>query len=312
MGINAVLGFVQQATQQVSEDSSATRTQSPTKVADSQVVNLDGGTPPPTSTAPAPPPKPSADAKDCGASGSEYAIDKALADLNADPAYREKWEWQEGLGALQSEFAELEAKWGKGGADGLMSWDDIKWAALNRDRGTSSGALKLADFLYANHELFKSIDGDGDGLISLSEIKGRMRSLQKEMHELEKTAKDAAGAKTEEKKTDDKKTGNGGSSGTTPPGENPLELTPFVSDKTEPMERTTDAISHMQGEIDRLTIELTKTTDPGKLKAIEAQITKATMVMQTLMSSMQQMQQLMSNIAKMWSDMAMAAIRNTH
>ena len=105
--------------------------------------------------------------------------------------------------------------------------------------------------------------------------------------------------------------GTGGTNNTKPDA--PLhEFTPFRSDKTNPFERTADAIGHWQNEIDKLSQQIAQEKDPGKLAALQAQMSKASNVLQSMMSLMQQLQTMMSNIAKMWSDMAMTAIRNTH
>lgn len=270
---------------------------------------------------PAPPPRASQDAKKAGPSGDGYgvedankkAVEQALKELRESPEYRSKWEQQEALAQLMSEFAGLEAKWGNGGTDGLLSWDDIKCAVLNRDRGTSKAEMALADFLYENRELFTSIDKDGDGLIDKSELKSMLRTLQADLHTMEANAKSGAtdtakeGKKADDK-SDDKKVEDGKADPT-------KDAKPFESSATDPGERMADAVGHLQSEIDRLQTEMANATAEGRTgdaQKYQAQIAKLQMCQQMAMSAMQQYTNMMSNIAKMWSDMAMAAIRNTH
>lgn len=279
--------------------------------------------------APAPPPKPSEEAKATSGGGEGYsaedakqkAIDEALKDLFASPEYREKWEQQESLAQLLGEFAGLEAKWGNGKNDGLMNWDDIKCAVLNRDRGTSKAELALADFLYENHDLFKSIDKDGDGMIDKSELKSMLRSLQSDLHTMESNTRSSAGSAAtgtgpiDRTKLDESQANRSEQKGTNSDGKTQsidelIKMTPFESTATDPGERMSDCVGHLQSEIDRLYASMTDQTSQADMSKIQGQIAKLQSMMQMVMSAMQQQQQMMSNIAKMWSDMAMNSIRN--
>lgn len=76
-----------------------------------------------------------------------------------------------------------------------------------------------------------------------------------------------------------------------------------------------DAISTVQNNLAQKNAEKAealKNGDTAKAAQLEQEISNLNMALQMLMSSMQQLQQLLSNLAKMWSDIAMASIRNTH
>jgi hypothetical protein len=283
-----------------------------------------GGAPPP----PPPGPNPAQDARAMGATGGGYdsvdskqrAIDEAMSALREDPDYASKVELRDQLSSLKSAFNELEARFGGlGGPDFKLSWDDVNFAAIHRDRGASAQALALADFLLENKDLFAAMDKNGDGMIEPGDISAKLKELSQSISKMEFDAKKSArvpkteaGDGTTRAGTDGAGTGGTGGTNNTKADAPLHEFTPFRSEKTDPVERTADAIGHWQNEIDKLSNLIAKEKDPGKLAALQAQMSKASNVLQSMMSLMQQLQTMMSNIAKMWSDMAMTAIRNTH
>lgn len=276
---------------------------------ESSTVTQGAATPPPPNGSPA------ADARAAAATNGD-----PLASLKNDADYQETCSQLEFFQSIKQGFYLIDQQFGgdlwTGLSDGKINMGNIQAAAGD----ASAPGYEVAKKLLQHPELLvRLLDGGDYSGAKLDEV---ITSLKGDKSTKEASARsDAAGAAA---KHPDKYQGESfadrhagvesgdAANGQKPPVEDPTKLRPFTSDKTDPMDRSADAISFMQSEIDRLTNEMTNTQDPGKMKAIEAQISKASTLMQMLMSSMQQQQQLMSNIAKMWSDMAMAAIRNTH
>lgn len=285
---------------------------------------------------PAPAPKASQDAKTAAPSGEGYS--DPLAKLKSDPEYQKI---NAELELLTQEFTFKGVTYSvadlikvidgdnAGAGDNIIQLSDLQHTAYwqNGQDNLKAFAARILQDPKLNGLLVKLADGYANGTISVAKLTERIATLttNKETMETAATGAPAPNApseatkfdrtnldKAQEQRAEAKKTGEGTPAPDNQSVDDPTKLRPFTSDKTDPMDRSADAISFMQSEIDRLTTEMTNTQDPGKMKAIEAQITKASTIMQMLMSSMQQQQQLMSNIAKMWSDMAMAAIRNTH
>lgn len=294
---------------------------------------IDGDT---ASHPPAPAPKPSQGAKTAAPSGEGYS--DPLATLKNDPEYRKI---TDELGLLNKEFSFNGVTYSladlirvidgdnAGAGDNIIQLSDLQHTE-HWQHGTGNlreFAARILQDPKLNGLLVKIADGYAYGTISIAKLTERIEALTTQKANLEASATGAPAPNPQSESTNfdrtrldeeqQRRAEQKRPAGEKPEpekqgGEDPLKLRPFTSDKTDPMDRSADAISFMQSEIDRLTNEMTNTQDPGKMKAIEAQITKASTIMQMLMASMQQQQQLMSNIAKMWSDMAMAAIRNTH
>ncbi|MBL8922207.1 MAG: hypothetical protein JNJ54_25380 [Myxococcaceae bacterium] len=90
---------------------------------------------------------------------------------------------------------------------------------------------------------------------------------------------------------------------------------PFSSDATTAEGRMQDAMSHVQKGIDALQLDLVaaSTKDPvnqAEVMMIQNKMQQIQNALSALMQMMKQQQETMSNISKMYSDMAMSAIRN--
>lgn len=316
--LNDVISMAMHTAMQVASEA---QTHDATPVAGSQtnIATRDPGTDASTvtqgSATPPPPPtgSPAADAR--AATNTD-----PLASLKNDADYQETCSQLEFFQSIKQGFYLIDQEFGgiagAGLSDGKINMGNIQAAAAD----SSAPGYEVAKKLLQHPELLaRLLDGGDYSGAKLDEV---ITGLKGDKSQKETSARsDASGAAAGQP---DKYQGDSFAdrhaevqSGEATNGQkaadgDPTKLRPFTSDKTDPMDRSADAISFMQSEIDRLTTEMTNTQDPGKMKAIEAQITKASTIMQMLMSSMQQQQQLMSNIAKMWSDMAMAAIRNTH
>ena len=75
-------------------------------------------------------------------------------------------------------------------------------------------------------------------------------------------------------------------------------------------ENMNNMIGWGESEIDRLTSLMAKTDDPAVLKQLENQINNMTRRMQQMTALMNQLMTMMQNISKMYSDIAMNAVRN--
>jgi hypothetical protein len=78
------------------------------------------------------------------------------------------------------------------------------------------------------------------------------------------------------------------------------------------MAQSAGSLQHEIDEEMKKMAECTKNKDTAGAQLCQQKIATLQMCQQMAMSAMQQYMNTMSNIAKMWSDMAMAAIRNMH
>lgn len=289
-----------------------------------------------------PAPGPSADAQSAAGSGSEgYAtppqdpVKKALEELKQDPEYTKLLSQIAFFEGIERGFHAIDAQFGgafwSGLRDGKIDIGNIEAAA----RDSSSSGHEVAKKLLQSPELLSKLDRNSDGLYTKEELQAVLDELKSAKATMEKDARAAAsppaapqaGGSTSAPPTGGEQT----PPVTTAPtpgtearnGEESeyqfktadLEIRPFRSSATGTGELLADSMGHVQSEIERLTNLKAKALAAGKPEdaaKIDVQINKMNMCLQMVMSAMQQQQTMLSNIAKMWSDMAMTAIRNTH
>ncbi|GMU58633.1 MAG: hypothetical protein AMXMBFR34_03960 [Myxococcaceae bacterium] len=289
-----------------------------------------------------PPPTPSADAQQSFADTTQgYAnppaqdpIKKALEDLKQDPDYQQILSELAFFEGIEDGFYAIDAQFGgscwSGLRDGKINIGNIEAAAADASSPGHAAAQKLLQ----NAKLLSKLDSDGDGLYSKAELSKVIADLKTNKTQKETDVRAAASPPPPAPApgTTAPPPPPGGKPPTTspPPGSgdsatgtteeykfNPadLEIKQFKSSATGTGELLADSLGHVQSEIERLTDLKAKALAAGKPEdaaRIDAQINKMNMCLQMVMSSMQQNQTMLSNIAKMWSDMAMTSIRNTH
>jgi hypothetical protein len=102
--------------------------------------------------------------------------------------------------------------------------------------------------------------------------------------------------------------------GNAPASSNPLvpEKKPFSS-TAEGEQRMLEASGHIQDELDRFTSALANASakgDQGAIAEINQHMTKLQAGMSAIMQMLKQLNEMQSNMAKMYSEMAMSAVRN--
>lgn len=294
---------------------------------------------------PPPSPKPSSDAQSACGAGQGYApppaadpAAKALEALKQDPDYQQILSELDFFKGIEDGFYAIDAQFGgtlwSGLRDGKIDIGNIQDAAAD----ASSPGYAAAQKLLQNPKLLSKLDSDGDGCYSKAELSKVITDLKTTKTQKETDARAAAsppppapapgGTAPPPLPPGGKPPGptpspTPGSGDSAPPDTaeeykfNPadLEIKQFKSSATGTGELLADSLGHVQSEIERLTDLKAKALAAGKPEdaaKIDVQINKMNMCLQMVMSSMQQNQTMLSNIAKMWSDMAMTAIRNTH
>jgi hypothetical protein len=291
-----------------------------------------------------PPPPASADAHAAACCDIGYAsppqdpVKKALEDLKQDPEYQKVVSQLAFFEDIEQGFFAIDAQFGgwfgSGLRDGIIDIGNIEAAAKDPCAPGYEAARKLLQ----HPELLARLDRDSNGLFTKEELWTFIADLKQRKLTMEKEARaqamppapppspsasgtppppDAGGRPPPETSTSSTQ-GTEAKEGQEPPYEfkaSDLEIRPFRSTATDTGDLLADAMGHVQSEIERLTELKAKALAAGKPEdaaKIDAKIAKMNMCFQMVMSAMQQHQTMMSNIAKMWNDMAMTAIRNTH
>lgn len=237
-------------------------------------------------------------------------------------------------------FFWLEEAYARNGAsagDGIIHIDEILWAAdqVCGDRNTDPSVQNFARFLAQHRELFSRIDANGDRMISRQEVTSFIAAGKAKMKELEDAARGKPSVNLDRAASSNQSdqvpatgtsgsgatgaTGAGGTNGPTEGDRVAAEIKAGEAPRPPPsklggLEGASENMSNMlgwaEGEFDRLTALMGKASDPGAQKMIEQKLNQLSRLMQALTAMQNQIMTMMSNLSKMYSDIAMNAIRN--
>jgi len=214
--------------------------------------------------------------------------DPAVRKLESDIAFMTR--------LLDGDFDRLEAAFtGWAPADGILSMQDILWAADSTDCA-QSGLRDVARLIKNDPRLFNIINADGNIGITRTEIQACRKLLEDELRV--KTAGLSAGPAPQV-------------SGTTPAaaGSTAQPIVPSVLPGLDgAIENLGSTINSVQQQMSELTNQLT-----GDAKAdakIQGQITQLNTKLQMLLNLQASLLTMMSNVAKLWSETSMNAVRN--
>lgn len=207
------------------------------------------------------------------------------------------------------DFDRLEAKF-KGGdihPDGKLSKQDVAWAADNTE--IPQALRDVAKRMVNDPRLFNIIDKNNDGLITRDEILACITDLKGKLSiangalssappaQVGATASTAAAATA----TDGPKV--------TVPNTNFPPITPSRQSGIEgAIENLSSTANSVQDQITTLTNQLTGDTKADQ--AVASKIAQLNTKLQMLMNLQSSLITMMSNIAKLWSETSMNAIRN--
>lgn len=276
-----------------------------------------------------------------------YAPD-AMAELQKNPTYQSLQADAAVLKALEDgnglgDIDRMYGGWfGAGLNDGKINLGNVTAAA--------NDGLESAKYFLNNSRLFHEMDADGDGCVSAAELHAFYAGVKDQIAKMETGAKECAAATdnlgkgqgdgpgiaktaTSKGSTAGTSKGSGGASQDSASGtsgtsasrskaekETDLEkaLAPpydFKSKSKDPEGRLNDANQYLGDYADKLQNELIDAAasgDTARTQALQAKLAKITMCQQMLSQLQQQLYTQTSNMMKLYSDMAMTAIRNAH
>ncbi len=282
------------------------------------------------------------------AAATGYA-DELKAKLAADPDYRLYSDQiaklrtlldANGLDSIDAAFGD----WlGGGKNDGLIDWDNIQHAAADENAPGHAVAVMLSN----NPGLFQLIDADDNKLISAKEVRAAIDGLKAKLKEIEKEIKESMPPPPTQATTQaGGTTGNaGGSSGASESsgstagssqaggtkaapkdGEQsstakydelkkkaapPYALELTATDTQGKLDQTGKYLDDWQASLQDQIFKAASEGDNATVTALQAQLSRIQMAQQALQQMQQQMFTMMSNMLKMYGDMAMTAINNS-
>lgn len=201
----------------------------------------------------------------------------------------------------------------------LISWDDVivkgDLMPLINDVNTPNQAAREAAKFLNDHKWLWSAIAKGDDRVSLSDVKDLIASLKARRDELKGAARaevkaelniPVAGATFQPQAGVANGTTGGtqGSTGTSLPRPPPSNL-PGMEGAMENLANTGDWISQQMMELSQKAA-----ADPSKAVLYQQQIAQLQNQYQAITNMMNQLTQTISNLSKMWSDVAMNSIRN--
>lgn len=253
--------------------------------------------------------------------------------LNADPEYAElkaKYETHKGMA---NDFAIVDQACWFGPGDGLLGLADIQSVA--NDPAQTPEARAAAQRLLQDMAVFNEAAAGNQQLTSsevmtfLKNLKGELSARKAAMTEKvegehAKKAEQSSGSAASGQTGQAGRAGGNGQAGATAEGKDAATQEVIAQiDQSNPkpapsefsgLEGATENMNNMIGwgesEIDRLTELMGKTDDPATLKKLENKINQMTRRMQQMTALMNQLATAMQNISKMYSDIAMNAVRN--
>lgn len=217
---------------------------------------------------------------------SQPAKDPAVIKLESDIAFMNQ--------LLDGDFDRLEAAFtGWAASDGILSMQDILWAAESTD--CAPGLRDLALKIKQDPRLFNIINADGNIGITRAEILACRKQLEEELKV--KAAGFGSGPPPQ--------VGATSVSGSTPAQPIVPSRLPGLDGAIENLGST---INSVQQQMSELTNQLT-----GDAKAdakIQGQITQLNTKLQMLLNLQASLLTMMSNVAKLWAETSMNAVRN--
>jgi len=233
--------------------------------------------------------------------------------------------------------------WGFTCSDGNLTLDEVKFAARQTegDRNMDSSVVRFAKYLASHRELFSQIDTDSDGSITRQDILAFIADGKKKLQDMESAARSPAGAQGNpqptavdqavpltgatvtpqtnssqqpagadhpvgseqaDAPTNDPKTPDG------PPPPPPKAPPSGKSGVEGASENLANGVDWLQQQI--MDLSNYAQQHPEEANALQGRITILNNQMQAMLNMQNQLMTMMSNMSKMFSDIAMNAIRN--
>lgn len=265
----------------------------------------------------------------------EETIDERLME---DPEYRDAKAEAELLGKIQGGFGQIDGFQGWRNDSIVELWD---LEEIVKNASAPAAAREAAQLLLDNPGLWRKLATkvENDNRVSLkdladvlSEARNKVKSLKDGIRDEVKaelgvqtngqaatggtpaTGADASKAAKDAQAAKDAEAAKRSEEAQKVLAEAEKSLPKPAPSKYSGLEGASENLNNMVGwgesEIDRLTSLMSKTDDPAALKALENKVNQMSRRMQQMTALLNQIMTMMQNISKMYSDIAMNAVRN--